>query len=247
MLRGSVVGLFDVGLVDTAFLPPDPDRDLKLREDFYQVKNLPRTAEEKSLRLATYTLTKRLIDVSVSAALLVALSPALLIIAAIIRLSSRGPIIYSQTRLTEGGRVFRMLKFRSMQVDAERHTGPVWAQEEDPRVTRFGKILRLSHLDELPQLINVIRGDMSLIGPRPERPELAAELREQLPQFQSRLAVKGGITGLAQISSGYAADFQSYSEKLSFDLEYIKNRSLLLDLSIALRTVLVVILGYGAR
>ena len=134
-----------------------------------------------------------------------------------------------------------------MIANAEGSSGAVWAATNDPRVTTVGKFLRSSRLDELPQLVNVLKGEMSLIGPRPERPEFAETLEEQLPQFGKRLAVKGGITGLAQVSAGYAACIDSYREKLALDLLYIKNRSLLLDLSIALQTVKVVLTGNGAR
>ncbi len=194
-----------------------------------------------------YDSVKRLIDIIGAFTLLLALSPVIVVVAAFVKLSSSGPVFYSQVRLTEGSRQFRMIKFRTMIANAEGSSGAVWAATNDPRVTTVGKFLRSSRLDELPQLVNVLKGEMSLIGPRPERPEFAETLEEQLPQFGKRLAVKGGITGLAQVSAGYAACIDSYREKLALDLLYIKNRSLLLDLSIALQTVKVVLTGNGAR
>ncbi len=156
-------------------------------------------------------------------------------------------MIFSQRRLTRHGKVFTMYKFRTMSVDAEQKTGAVWAVSEDPRVTKIGRVLRKFRIDELPQLLNVLAGDMSLIGPRPERPEIAAKLKKELPAFQRRLEVKAGITGLAQVGSGYASCVRSYQRKLALDLIYINNRCLLLDLRIALKTVFVVLTGAGAR
>ena len=195
----------------------------------------------------TFDAVKRLTDIFLSTLLIILLSPVMLAAAAAVKLSSPGPIIFRQRRLTAGGKVFTMYKFRTMRVDAEHASGPVWAEENDPRVTPIGRFLRISHLDELPQLLNVLTGDMSFVGPRPERPELVEKLEAEFPGFKKRLTVKGGITGLAQVSEGYAADMQSYRKKLSYDLMYVKKRSLLLDLGILLKTVLVVITGMGAR
>lgn len=191
--------------------------------------------------------TKRFIDVVFSIALLAALAPLLAIVAVLVRTTSHGPALYRQRRLTVGGREFDMLKFRTMVNDAEKLSGPQFASQNDPRITRLGRFLRSTRIDELPQLLNVIRGDMSLIGPRPERPEMAETLAEELPNFSRRLAVKGGITGLAQVTAGYAANVQSYRHKLALDLVYIENRSLMLDLMIAVRTVRVVFTGTGSR
>lgn len=194
-----------------------------------------------------YEVLKRGTDIVGALALLVLFMPLMLCIAAAVRLSSSGPVIYVQRRLTRGGKVFSMYKFRTMRPDAELGSGPVWAQADDPRVTRLGKVLRAYRLDELPQLWNVVKGDMSLIGPRPERPELAAQLEKELPGFTRRLEVKGGITGLAQVSAGYAACGESYRNKLALDLEYVNNRSFGLDIRIAFRTVVVMLTGFGAR
>jgi len=171
----------------------------------------------------------------------------MLLVALTIKLTSSGSIIFCQERLTAGGRIFTMYKFRTMLSDAEKKTGPVWASFSDPRVTSIGRLLRITRLDELPQLVNVIKGEMSLIGPRPERPEIAAQLMQEFPNFSRRLEVKGGITGLAQIATGYASSIKGYRRKLSLDIKYIDNRCMLLDLRIALRTIVVVLTGTGAR
>lgn len=171
----------------------------------------------------------------------------LLAVAIAIKITSPGPVIFRQKRLTAGGRVFTMLKFRSMIDNAEKVTGAVWAAESDPRVTRVGRFIRRTRLDELPQLINVLRGDMSLIGPRPERPELADTLTQTLPSFPKRLAVRAGITGLAQVGQGYAGNVDAYRRKLALDLVYVRKRCFLLDMRIALRTVVVMLTGSGSR
>jgi len=198
-------------------------------------------------RLMLYDAAKRAIDLTTAALLLLFLSPLLMLVALLVRVSSTGPVIFAQERLTKGGKRFTLYKFRTMQVDAEKDTGAVWAQRSDPRVTALGRLLRLSRLDELPQLLNVVIGDMSLIGPRPERPEFTAELSEHIPGFHRRLEVKAGITGLAQVVSGYSASKRSYKRKVALDLIYIRRRSLILDLKIALRTIGVMLTGFGAH
>jgi lipopolysaccharide/colanic/teichoic acid biosynthesis glycosyltransferase len=165
---------------------------------------------------------------------LVALGPLLV---ALIKLDSVGPAFYVQTRLGQGGRPFKLVKFRSMIVDAEQINGPQWATADDPRITRVGRVLRRMRLDELPQIINIVRGDIHLIGPRPERPEFYAELEEKIPFYSVRLAVKPGITGWAQIKYRYGSSVEDTLVKLQYDLYYIKNRSPLLDLKILLRTI----------
>ena len=195
----------------------------------------------------SYHTFKRLFDIAGSLLLLALLLPLMILVALLIVSEKWGPIIYRQRRLTEGGRVFTIYKFRTMSLDAESRSGPVWAEKTDSRVTSLGKLLRRSRLDELPQLVNVLIGDMSLIGPRPERPELAAELTRALPDFDQRLGVKAGITGLAQVSSGYANCMESYKTKLKYDLDYVANHSVMLDFRIALKTVSVVLNGNGAH
>jgi lipopolysaccharide/colanic/teichoic acid biosynthesis glycosyltransferase len=164
-----------------------------------------------------------------------------------IRLDSKGPVFFAQQRVGLGGRLFTLLKFRSMRPDAERVCGPAWASRRDPRVTRVGRILRRTHLDELPQLISVLRGDMSLVGPRPERPEFIPLLAAQLPFYALRHSVKPGITGWAQIRQGYAASIEDARAKLECDIYYAKHLSLLFDLTILLRTIPVIVTGRGAQ
>jgi len=193
-----------------------------------------------------YEVVKRGIDIFGALIVLAMVSPLMVFVGIGVRLTSKGNIIFTQKRLTKDGRAFDMYKFRTMVADAEKN-GPAYAQSADPRVTAFGRFLRISRLDELPQLINVLIGDMSLIGPRPERPEMALDLAEALPSFHRRLEVKAGLTGFAQIEGGYASDVESYRRKLALDLLYIKNRSLLLDVKIVFKTVLVILTGFGAR
>lgn len=194
-----------------------------------------------------YESSKRFMDIFASLGILVFAAPLMLLLSIIIRISSPGPAIFCQKRLTTGGRVFTIFKFRTMIPEAEVASGAVWASEDDPRVTRLGKFMRKTRLDELPQLINVLIGDMSLIGPRPERPEFARKLQAKYPSFKKRYEVPAGLSGLAQVSSGYADSLESYKLKLAHDLIYVRNRSLLLDLRIAIRTIYVIISGHGAR
>jgi sugar transferase (PEP-CTERM system associated) len=180
--------------------------------------------------------------------MLVALAPIMLILALAVRLTSPGPALHGQERVGRHGRVFNLLKFRTMRVDAEAETGPVWASGEgDPRITRFGWFLRKTRLDELPQLVNVLRGEMSFVGPRPERPHFVAELSKVIPLYDGRHAVRPGITGWAQVRSGYGSTIEDARQKLQFDLFYIRHMSLALDLSIVFETFKVVLVGRGAR
>ena len=190
---------------------------------------------------------KRLFDIMAAAfGLLVAL-PVLPLLALAIMLDSGGPILFKQTRVGMREKPFELLKFRTMRKDAESGTGAVWAQKDDQRVTSIGKVLRKVRLDELPQLWNVLKGDMSLIGPRPERPEFVEKLKQIIPYYSERHFVKPGITGWAQIKYRYGASVEDAIEKLKFDLFYIKNISPLLDLLIVLETIKVVLFGRGGR
>jgi exopolysaccharide biosynthesis polyprenyl glycosylphosphotransferase len=189
---------------------------------------------------------KRLFDFTFAAVALVLAAPLLLGIAVVVRLSAPGPVLYRQVRSGEGGRLFVMLKFRTMVHDAE--TGvAVWASENDPRVTSAGRILRKTRLDELPQFWNVLRGEMSIVGPRPERPEYHELLRTEIPYWTRRHLIKPGITGWAQIHLAYADDISGAASKLAYDLYYLKYRTLVLDFVILFRTVGVVLTGSGAR
>ncbi len=189
---------------------------------------------------------KRLIDVAASSLILIFTLPLTLAVALAIYIESPGPVFYCQDRVGMGCRVFRVRKFRSMKLDAEA-AGAVWAQKQDPRVTRVGRWIRLFRLDEVPQLLNVLNGDMSLVGPRPERPEFVKDLEKQIPYYNMRHTVQPGVTGWAQVKYPYGASVEDSKHKLEYDIYYIKNMSILGDLKILLRTIGVVMLGEGAR
>jgi sugar transferase (PEP-CTERM system associated) len=190
---------------------------------------------------------KRMFDVVVSITMLGLTLPLLLMTAIAIKLEDGGPIFYSQERVGLFGRRFILHKFRSMRQDAEPSGVPQWAAQRDSRVTRVGWFIRKVRIDELPQLINVLKGDMSFIGPRPERPYFVEQLRDDNPFYGERHAVKPGITGWAQISQPYGASLQDARQKLSYDLYYVKNHNLLLDIIILIQTVRVILFGEGAR
>ena len=187
---------------------------------------------------------KRFVDLILVMVLLVILSPLMLLVILAIKLDSSGPVFYSQVRTGLYGKSFRVYKFRSMHQDAEKR-GVQWADKHDPRVTRIGRWLRLWRIDELPQIWNVLRGEMSLIGPRPERPEFDVKLKEAIPYYELRYLVKPGITGWAQVLYPYGASIEDAYEKLAYDLYYIKNYSIWLDLAITFKTIRVVFLGKG--
>jgi len=183
---------------------------------------------------AEQAFVKRLFDVVVSFIGLIIISPLLLIIAVLVKLTSEGPAFYIQERITKGNQIFKLIKFRTMRLDAEELSGPVLSEENDPRVTPLGKILRKTRIDELPQLINVLKGDMSLVGPRPERPFFVEKFINDMPEYEYRFSVKAGITGFAQILGRYDT---SPEDKLRYDLMYIRNYSLLLDIKLILQTI----------
>ncbi len=185
---------------------------------------------------------KRTIDVAVSLVGLIWTSPAWVVAAAMIKLTSPGPVLYRQERVGKGGRVFTMIKFRSMKVDAE-EDGAQWATKNDPRISWFGRIMRVTRWDELPQFINVLRGDMSLVGPRPERPEFVREFEETIPLYAERHILRPGLTGWAQVRYQYAASKEDTERKLQYDLYYCRRASLLFDLEILLRTIPMVMKG----
>ncbi|MBL7688602.1 MAG: sugar transferase [Bdellovibrionaceae bacterium] len=187
---------------------------------------------------------KRIIDVLLASTLLVLTTPIMAIAAVLIKLTSPGPIVYRQVRTGLGGKNFIIYKFRSMVGDAEKN-GAQWAQKNDSRITPIGQFLRISRIDELPQLINVLKGEMSFIGPRPERPEMNAELEKVIQYYNLRHLVPPGITGWAQCLYGYGSSVEDSREKLQYDLYYIKNYSLLIDVAILLKTVRVVLFGRG--
>ena len=190
---------------------------------------------------------KRAFDVGIAMLGLVLALPICLITALAIKFSSKGPLLFKQTRVGREGRIFTLYKFRSMRSDAEKDSGPVWATTDDERITTVGRIIRKLRIDEIPQFINVLRSEMSFVGPRPERPFFVEELKREIPFYTERLVVKPGITGWAQINYRYGASMDDAIEKLQYDLYYIKNMSIFLDVLVLIRTVKVVVLGFGAR
>ena len=190
---------------------------------------------------------KRVFDLLVSGIAFVITAPLMIMTAIIIRIVSPGPIFYKQERVGRNSNVFHIYKLRTMKVDAEKETGPVWAQENDPRLIKFGGLIRRMHLDELPQLLNVLKGEMSVVGPRPERPIFVEKLSSEIAEYQKRLYVKPGITGLAQVWHKYDETIEDVKKKIKYDLLYIRKMCLMVDLRILLRTLIVVAKRQGAR
>ncbi|HYE96874.1 MAG TPA: sugar transferase [Rubricoccaceae bacterium] len=228
---------------------------LKLVPDFYTlIGGMARTEHIYGLPLievlpepipAWEKSTKRLVDIAVSALVLLLGLPLWLLIWALVRITSHGPAIYRQTRVGRHGRTFTIYKFRTMVDGAERETGPVWARKGDERVTRFGAVLRRWRLDEIPQFWNVLKGEMSLVGPRPERPFFVEQHARFIPLYSRRHRVQPGITGLAQVKWRYDGDLEDVRQKLKYDLFYIENMSLRMDAQILLQTVRTALLGKG--
>lgn len=190
---------------------------------------------------------KRTMDIVVSATLLIAGAPVWCILAIVIRATSEGPAIYRQIRVGRNGKNYTMLKFRSMYIDAEKRSGPRWATENDPRITPVGRFIRKTRLDEIPQFFNVLKGEMSLVGPRPERPFFVDQLKKEIPWYVRRIKMKPGITGWAQVKHKYDSSIEDVKQKVLYDLYYFENMSIILDVKIILRTILVVFTGKGAH
>ena len=190
-----------------------------------------------------FDIYQRVLDIVLSVIGLLIGIPLMVIFGILIKVEDNGPITYKQERLGKGGKKFYIYKLRSMRTDAEKF-GAQWAEKDDPRITKVGKFIRKTRIDEIPQLFNILKGDMSIIGPRPERPSFTEEFNQEIPGFINRLAVKPGLTGWAQVNGGYEI---TPEEKLKEDIFYIKNRSILLDLKILFKTVQVVLTGDGAR
>jgi sugar transferase (PEP-CTERM system associated) len=193
------------------------------------------------------TSVKRIFDILCSSVLIILAAPVMLITAIVIKLESKGPVFYRQERVGFNSKPFLVTKFRSMRTDAEQDGKPRWATANDSRVTRVGNIIRLIRVDELPQLFNVLTGDMSLVGPRPERPFFVEQLTNEIPYYAVRHSIKPGVTGWAQVRYQYGSTIEDSQEKLQYDLYYVKNHSLFLDFVILIETVGVVLTGKGAR
>jgi len=233
--------------LDTPVSPRPSPRSVEVQDI------VPRERNEKA---------SRAVNLALGMLALIIVSPLLVLISLVVKMTSRGPILYAQTRVgldrrwrstlafrerrleDLGGQVFTIYKFRTMRVDAERGSGAVWAQENDPRVTKLGKYMRILRLDELPQFWNVVLGDMNIVGPRPERPSIVSRLREDIPEYQYRHRVKPGITGLAQINQNYDASLDDVRSKVGWDLRYITEQGLWSDLRIMLKTVPSILLKY---
>jgi lipopolysaccharide/colanic/teichoic acid biosynthesis glycosyltransferase len=238
-------------------LVPKAAADLRLER-----RNFERTAEVLPRQRSEWV--TRLVNFVIASVALIAVAPLMAIVALLVKLTSPGPAFYSQVRVgvdrrwrqkhtddrrmhDHGGMPFEMYKFRSMRVDAEADGKAVWAQKKDPRVTPIGGFLRKTRLDELPQLYNVLRGDMNIVGPRPERPSIFAELRQDIPEYQMRQRVKPGITGWAQINQAYDSCIDDVRNKVQLDLEYLKKQSLGMDLRIMSMTIPVMLLRRGGQ
>jgi lipopolysaccharide/colanic/teichoic acid biosynthesis glycosyltransferase len=218
---------------------PEPSRVLLLSTGI--IGSIIRFARKRFLEF------KRFFDMTGALVGLVFAAPLMALTAVYIKIVSPGPAFFKQRRVGLNGKVFTIYKMRTMRLDAEKDTGAVWAKENDPRLIKFGKIIRKSHLDELPQLFNVLRGEMSIVGPRPERPEMVEKLAEVILDYEKRLQTKPGITGLAQVWHKYDETIQDVKKKIKIDILYIKRMCLWVDMRILARTVIVVFTGAGAR
>jgi lipopolysaccharide/colanic/teichoic acid biosynthesis glycosyltransferase len=193
-----------------------------------------------------FGLVKEIVDRLLAICGLLVLLPVFVVVAIAVKCSSRGPVFFRQARVGKNGVVFEIIKFRTMVDDAESATGPIWARANDPRITSVGRFLRRSHFDEVPQLLNVIRGEMSLVGPRPERPMFVERFRKEIPNYEERLRVKPGITGLAQVCHKYDETVKDVRRKLAYDLLYIQKMCLMVDMAIVFLTFRC-LTGRGAR
>jgi sugar transferase (PEP-CTERM system associated) len=265
IVRARGVGRVVVSLTDARGKLP-MDKLLEMKLDGVTFDHLPSVYEEYTGKIAVENLrpswiifsegfrksravsaAKRTIDVGLSIVGLIIAVPIMLAVGLAVRLTSAGPMLYHQRRVGVHGRIFNVHKFRTMRMDAEATTGPVWASKSgDPRVTPIGRFLRRARLDELPQLWNVLKGEMSVVGPRPERPEFVTELTKQIPYYGQRHVVRPGLTGWAQVRYTYGASTEDALQKLQYDLYYIKNLSIALDLYIVFETIRTVILRKGA-
>jgi len=212
-----------------------PDWARTIRGNYPEIDEVAMTP---SVRNNGYESIKPWLDFALALVAFLVTGPIMVLFMVLMRLNSHGPWIYSQKRLGLGGKVFTMYKIRTMYQDSERHCGAIWCVPRDPRVTPVGRLLRWSHVDELPQLINVLKGEMSLVGPRPERPEFLDQLERALPNYRQRLAVRPGLTGLAQVQQPPDTDLSSVHRKLNYDLCYVERMSFWLDARVMVGTVL---------
>jgi len=246
----------DISIADKKelfYISIEEDWEISIVPEFYEIMisggDLKQIGEFpvyniKSLKERNGSILKRLLDGTASLTALIILSPIILIISILIKLTSRGPIFYEQYRVSEDGKEFKVYKFRTMVQNAEKNTGPVLSNSNDSRVTKVGKFLRKTRLDEVPQLINVLKGDMSLIGPRPERPHFVNKFKKEIQDYEFRHHIKSGITGLAQINGFYSTDPE---EKLRMDLIYANNNNIIFDLKIILNTLKVILIGHKSE
>ncbi|HZY10177.1 MAG TPA: sugar transferase [Bacteroidota bacterium] len=242
-------------LLDIIALCNSHDVSMKIIPDLYdmisgqsrtnQIYGLPLIEIMPELMPTWERAVKRALDILISATVLLLGLPIWLLVALAIKLDSKGAIFYTQERVGRDEKHFRIIKYRSMFESAEQDSGPVWADKEDPRITRVGRVLRSLRLDEIPQLINVLEGDMSLVGPRPERPYFVEQLSKEIPLYKRRLKVRPGITGWAQVKLKYDESIDDVRKKVQYDLSYIENMSLRMDFKILFNTIIVVLLGKG--
>jgi exopolysaccharide biosynthesis polyprenyl glycosylphosphotransferase len=207
----------------------------------------PPTRADAVARSSFARAVKRAVDLVSASILLLLTAPLSLVVAALIKFEDGGPVVFRQARVGRYGVPFTLRKFRSMKVDAEAETGPMWAQVNDPRVTKVGRWIRALRIDEIPQVWNVLRGEMSFVGPRPERPEFVATLQAAIPLYDQRHSVRPGITGWAQVNAPYAATVEDSRRKLEYDLHYLKTFSVWMDLVVMVRTIKIILFGWRSR
>ncbi len=232
--------------VDFLFVP-DLYEMITNKVHFLELNGTPLIQLVKVPITQTYKIAKRSIDMFSSLLILMLSTPLIAIISFLIRVSSNGPVFYKQKRVGKDGKIFTLYKFRTMVHEAEDETGPIWAEKNDNRVIPIGRILRKTRLDEIPQFLNILKGEMSIVGPRPERPFFVGKLKRRFPDYMERLKVKPGLTGLAQVDHKYDTLLKDVKKKLEYDLIYINNISLLLDFKVLFKTIPVVLKGQGAH
>lgn len=246
---------YDDMLIEIIAKCEDKEVALKIIPDLYEILSgqartmqlygFPLISINPQLMTDWEKIAKRLLDIFAAVIILIVTFPIIIITAIAIKIDSKGPALFKQDRCGLNGKIFKMYKFRSMRTDAEEKTGPVWSMKDDPRITKVGKFIRKVRIDEIPQMINVFKGEMSLVGPRPERPFFVEQLSKEIPYYSRRLKVRPGITGWAQVKHKYDETIEDVKTKLQYDLFYIENISLKTDILILIRTIFVVIFGKG--